>query len=136
MLYAKKATLYQNLRYRLTSYRSKINWKIKGFIWWSEKNYLISKSTSYQVTLYQGTTVIVLMWKCFLNVYFRVNIHNTLAIFQLFFLYGIALLFLLDTSDGKSQSSQILITTYFTHLSGGIDLSDKKIPTFLGGTSK
>ena len=39
----KKPTLYRNLHYRLTSYRGKINWKIKGFIWWSEKNYVVSK---------------------------------------------------------------------------------------------
>ena len=56
-LCAIKPALYRNLRYRLTLYWGKINWKIKGFIWWSEKNYVISKSTSYRVTLYRGITV-------------------------------------------------------------------------------
>jgi len=56
-----KPTLYKNLRYRLTSYGGKINWKMKGFIKWSEKNYDVSKSMSYRGTLYRGTTV------CYLN---------------------------------------------------------------------
>ena len=50
-LYAKKPTLYQNLHYRLTLYRGKINCKIKGFIWCSEKTYAISKSALYRITL-------------------------------------------------------------------------------------
>jgi len=49
--------LYQNLWSRLMSYRGKIYWNNKGFILRSEKNYVISKSMSYWVKLYWGTTV-------------------------------------------------------------------------------
>ena len=54
-LYAKTPALYRNLRYRLTLYWGKINWKIKGFIWWSEKNCFIWKG----ITVYQIEKILI-----------------------------------------------------------------------------